>query len=261
MPRLSALVAVTLLAVTPLVAQDHGAPPFTSDRPDFVKTAHTVGRGHWQIETSAASAWREIAGSTTRSFTTPTLLRIGIGERLELRAESEGYVRESADGVDAESGMADAALGLKWHARSGDHGGPAMALLLDAYVPTGSELFRGEGVRPQLRAVAEWELGERVGFGVMPGIVYNTDALGEREWSGMFGAALARTWNARHRTSLEYAAEELAIEEGQETVSFVGVAHAIRMGELGQLDLGLNWGVTDAAPDGKVAIGFSRRFR
>ena len=64
------------------------------------------------------------------------------------------------------------AIGIKWHAQDGDaaNGIPAMSLLLHADLETGSRAFRGDGVRPSLRVVAEWELPSAWSIGVMPGV-------------------------------------------------------------------------------------------
>lgn len=93
-----------------------GEDSIATDRPDFVESGAVLDKGVFQLETSLA--WEEDRrdGLTTRSRTTPTLLRYGIGNALEVRLESDGATRQKViggeDGV-SESGVADASLGVK----------------------------------------------------------------------------------------------------------------------------------------------------
>src|SRR5216117_3298997 len=140
--------------VTALAAAAAHAEPIVTDRPDFVEASSVVGSGHFQIETSVARA----NDPSEHVTNTPTLLRYGLTDTLELRLESEGWQR-STSGGEVQRGGADATVGLKWHARNGDEddGVAAIAWLVDATLPTGSAPFRGRGVRPSLRMVMEWE--------------------------------------------------------------------------------------------------------
>ena len=181
-----------VLVFVALVAPSTGAgaaDAITTDRPDVVESSLTVGRGRFQIETSIARERDKDAGAKTTVLTTPTLLRLGVSENLELRLESEGYVRakfsDPAAGIDArDSGYADLSPGLKWHALDGEGARPSVAVLLHADIDSGSRPFRGEGIRPSLRTPFEWELQNDFSLGVMPGIVYDkTD--GRRHASGI----------------------------------------------------------------------------
>ena len=66
------------------------ADTITTDRPDAVESSLTVGRGRFQIETSVAQERDKDAGTKTTVRTTPTLLRLGVTENVEIRLESEG---------------------------------------------------------------------------------------------------------------------------------------------------------------------------
>jgi DNA-binding CsgD family transcriptional regulator len=62
----------------------------STDRPDFVESSQVVGKGRVQLETSVQ--WDRLRNDTTheRTFSTPTLLRIGLGDTTELRIETDG---------------------------------------------------------------------------------------------------------------------------------------------------------------------------
>ena len=154
---LQGLLAVAMAA--PALADDDA---IATDRPDFVESSDVVGKGRVQLETSVA--WeRDRAGAVkTRLASTPTLLRIGTGEDWELRFETDGRLRLRTDeaGVTTrQNGWSDLSVGVKWHQRDGNEeaGTPGLGWLLHVDVDSGSGAFRGQGLRPSLRFVAEWE--------------------------------------------------------------------------------------------------------
>jgi len=121
-----------------------------TDRPDFVESSDVVGPGRFQIETSVAYERDEAEGARTRLYSTPTLLRIGVSETIELRLETDGALRlRTRDaGVETkERGYADLSIGAKWHMQDGDEatGKPGIAWLLHADADSGSRAFRGKG--------------------------------------------------------------------------------------------------------------------
>lgn len=156
-----------------------------TDRPDFVKSAAVLGKGVFQLETSLAWEKNYSEGLTTHTRTTPTLLRYGIGNALEVRLETDGATRQKTGGGEGnvvESGVADMSLGVKWLMQegSGETRRPAMALLAHVDLNSGSSAFRGSGEVPSLRLVAEWELADDAVFGIMPGLAWASDEAGER---------------------------------------------------------------------------------
>jgi hypothetical protein len=254
--RLSHFVLVALLA-SPVAAQE----PIVTDRPDFVESSLTVGRGVFQLETSAATDRTNAAGITARTISTPTLFRYGVTSALELRLETDGYVHASATGGTSEDGLADAAIGLKWHALDGAGARPAIAFLLHGDLPSGTRAFRTDGVRPSLRAVGEWELPAGFGLGVMPGVVYDVAGNGSREWHALFGATFGHPITEQVRWYVEYAAEQLPLAHDQSTTAFLDMGTAWVLTTDIQLDLSAQFGLTPTSTDQAFAVGFSRRFR
>jgi hypothetical protein len=245
------------LSAAPLAAQE----PIVTDRPDFVESSLTVGRGVFQFETSAATDHAVAGGITARTFSTPTLFRLGLTPALELRLETDGYMHASATGTTSEDGLADAAIGIKWHALDGAGARPAIAFLLHGDLPSGTRAFRTDGVRPSLRGVAEWELPAGFGLGVMPGVVYDVAGNGSREWHALFGATFGHPITEQVRWYVEYAAEQLPLAHDQNTTAFLDVGTAWVLTADLQLDLSAQFGLTPTSTDQAVAVGFSRRFR
>lgn len=249
--------AAAALVTAPVAAQE----AIATDRPDFVESSLTVGKKVFQFETSAATDWTTTAGTTARVVATPTLLRYGITRTLELRLETDGFYSASADGLDTQTGMADAALGLKWHALDAKGAVPSLAFLLHGDVPTGSAAFRGIGIRPSLRTVGEWALPGGFGLGVMPGVAYDPNGGEGQQWTAILGATVGRPVSERLRFFVEYAAEQLPTSENGGTVALFDVGSAFLITNDVQLDVSYRHGLTDLASDHSLALGFSSRFR
>jgi Putative MetA-pathway of phenol degradation len=237
-----------------------GTAQIATDRPDFVESSVVVRRGTFQVETSVAYDRAGAGDHRVASVTTPTLLRLGVGGGLELRVESDLFVGDrSSAGLGDGSGVADASVGVKWHAADPRGPRPSMGVLLHAELPTGTPALRGEGVRPSLRGSAEWALPGGVGLGMMPGVAVGRD--GGRSWAeGIFALVVGCDVSFRWHAFVESSFERLArSEDGGTSASFdLGVARLL--GEDTQVDAAAFFGITDAAPDLAVTVGISRRF-
>ncbi|MGE4088290.1 MAG: transporter [Immundisolibacter sp.] len=259
--------AVAAAGALLLAAACAQADDIATDRPDFVESSDVVGKGVFQIETSFAYESDRNDGVRTRVRSTPTLLRYGISDTVELRAETDGYLHERvrAGGVsDTESGAADASIGLKWHLQDGDAAGhrPALALLAHVDLESGSAAFRAPAEVPSLRVVAEWELPGDAAFGVMGGAAYDKDELrDDRYWSGILAATYSRPLIGALRGFVEVAGQALRGERrGGDVVTFdTGVTYALSSDTL--VDLSVNLGLNEHTPDRAIGIGFSHRFR
>lgn len=250
---ISAALAAALL---PLAARAEEA-PMATDRPDVVESSNVVGKGRFQIETSVASESNKVAGVKTTTRMTPTLLRYGITENTELRLETDGFLREGD-----ERGFADVAIGLKWHTHDGDDatGKPSVGWLFHADLDSGAGAFRGQGVRPSVRMVAEWELPQDWSLGVMPGVLRDTNDAGEHYVAGSLAVVLGKSWTDEFRTFVEVAGHQLtSAKNGGSVVTYdLGMAYLIT--PTMQVDTAVSFGANDRAPDQQWTVGFSIKF-
>jgi hypothetical protein len=256
---LSLLLAALCLPFAAHAADDDA---ISTDRPDFVESSQVVGKGRFQLETSVQWERDRHADPQTRTLSTPTLLRIGIGESTELRIETDGrnIVRTSGEGTVA--GYADTALGLKWHLadQQGEgFGAPSLGVLLHADLPSGSSNFRGHGVRPSLRLAAEWDLAGGYSFGVMPGLAQERDDDGRRYGYGILAATFGKEFNERVRGFVELAAPQIArAGHGGTQASFdTGLAYLVNKDV--QVDVALTHGLNRRTPDLSLGLGLSIR--
>jgi hypothetical protein len=258
MPALAALSLIAAAAPATAAAEE----AIATDRPDFVESSVVVGQGRLQIETSVA-AERDRSGATTEHATsTPTLLRIGVSDSVELRVETDGRSHAwSGDAGSAhdERGYADTSLGIKWHVRDAIGSAPSIGLLLDADLPSGSAPFRGEGVRPSLRVSGEWELPADMSIGVMPGIASDTTAEGKRFASAILAVSVGKEWSPRFRSFVEVAAPQIARSRDGGTLLSADTGVAWLLNERCQVDAAVSRGLNRRTPDLSMTVGLSVR--
>ena len=109
--RLAILIALTV-AIVPATAVSQS---IGTDRPDFVESSSTVGKGSVQIEGSVAFDETETLGTEFENFTTPFLFRVGIADGWEFRLESDWFVRNTEGEGASElttQGISDFAVGV-----------------------------------------------------------------------------------------------------------------------------------------------------
>ncbi len=261
--RVHPLIAMVMMSA-PMLSAHADDEPLATDRPDFVESSDVVGRGRIQIETSIAGERQRQAGLRARLTATPTLLRIGVSDTLEIRLETDGRLRlriSDATGVYRESGWGDVALGVKWHQRDGDEETltPGIGWLLHVDADSGSRAFRGDGWRPSLRLVAEWEFAGGWSLGVMPGIYQDRDTSG-RYVGGILAAVLGKSFTQKLRGFVEVSGQQLTSQRhgGQVTTLDTGLAYLLSR-DL-QVDIAASRGLSGAAPDLAWTLGLSARF-
>lgn len=248
------LLALSLVSV-------RGEEGIVTDRPDVVESADTVGFGRFQIETSVAQETeKDEFGMKSKTFSTPTLLRFGISEHLELRWEQDGWVKFTDEAGARETGFSDSSWGMKWHGADGDGGKPSVGVLAHVDVDSGHASFRGAGWRPSLRVVGEWELPRGFSAGVMPGVAYDTDSNRDRYLRWMGSAVLGKVWSDQFRTFGELTADQFAPERRGGNVLTAEAGAAWGLGARTQLDAALSWGLNDNAPDYSWTVGLSQKF-
>jgi outer membrane putative beta-barrel porin/alpha-amylase len=126
--------------------------------------------------------------------------------------------------------------------------------------PSGSDPFKGNGIRPSLRSVITWELPHDLALGLMPGIKYDTGDDGHRFTSAIFGAVLNKRVNDRFRAFVEMSASQIAhARDGGVLADWdVGAAYLIN----NDVQLGVRTGVAANrnTPNNYVLFELAQRF-
>jgi len=245
----------SLVVAAPAVSQT-----IATDRPDFVESSSTVGKGSIQMEGAVAFEKRSALVIETEAFTTPFLLRVGVADGWELRIESDWFTRSTTRGEVGQlttNGLADFALGAKWAFFAPETGdAPSMAVLGHADLPTGSGDFRGDGMRPSIRITAEWSLPGDWGIGIMPGVLY--DRTGDNRFiSGIFGAVVGKGLTDSLRAFVELAFDQMAGRQYGGTSGYIDYGITFLLNPRWLLDAGFALGITDQAPDSGFTFGLS----
>ena len=260
-PLCLSLAVLCSSTVSPAHAGDDG---IETDRPDFVESSKVVGKGRLQLETSAAWERQRDDALHSRTLTTPTLLRFGLGESTELRFETEGRsihhdVDPASGARDITAGWADTEVGVKWHLADGQGGKPSLGVLLHTLLPSGSASERGHGLRPSLRLSAEWELPGDYSFGVMPGLASDSDENGARYGYGILAASLGKDFGERTHAFVELAAPQIAGASHGGTQLFFDTGASYRINDDCQVDFAVTHGLNHRTPDLGLAFGISVR--
>lgn len=237
--------------------------PIATDRPDFVESGQVVGRGRFQFETGVNFERSKAERITVKTLSNSALFRFGTGETWEFRIETEGFIRATSSGPGVSNqlnGFGDTAVGVKWQMQEGAEGKPTIAWLFHADLASGSKEFRGQGTRPSLRAVFEWELDDDASFGLMPGIAQMRNDAGQRYTMGILAATYSRPIGAGWRGFIELSGRQLQSRaNGGNLATFdIGVSHLISNDM--QIDAWLAKGVTDSAPKIAAGLGLAIRF-
>jgi len=261
--RRPAAVLLLSLACSPVLAQQKDE-PLVSDRPDLVETSEVVGRGRVQLETGLLVERERGADERARTYSTPTMLRVGLTDAVELRIESEGrtvrHSRDTESGVRATSaGYADTAIGVSWHLQDAQGMRPSLAVLASAELPTGSTLLRGVGLRPSLRVVGEWELPGELALGVMPGLAVEHEGDSERRTYGIFGVVLEKAFSARLHGFADIALPRIAHGRDGGTQASVDVGAAWFLSNDCQIDTMFSRGLNSRTPYAAFTLGLSIR--
>ena len=255
---------IACLACTPLTfANESSNHALVTDRPDAAESSETIGKLRFQLETSFAFSQDKASGITIRDYNFPTLLRFGVLEWLELRAEGEMLQIETQSGSSAQTGFTDLAVGAKAHLQDNDGLAPSLGLLAHASLPTGRNSFSSHVVEPILKVLMDWELplDFTLGFNLGTDLPVR-DAFNDKFVRLLYAAAVGHSlpWISDQLRIFAEGAGAIPLTSGKasEHTFDAGLAFCITTNI--QIDTVLQVGLTDASPDFTAGLGFSMRF-
>jgi hypothetical protein len=231
------------------------------DRPGIADGSSVVGRRRFQVETALQLEWRD----QERSLLFPTLLRLGIGERLEARVEGNTYTRvqiaQAGSAAAVSDGLAPLSLGLKAHFQD-SHGAhrPSLGAILRVFPPSGSSDFHTHHATGDLRLAADWDFAPRWSLNPNLGAAVVEDESG-KVFSALL-SALTLTFAPKSRVGffVDGALQSPEQLRGRSVVIFDAGATLV-LGHDVQLDVSAGAGAAGATPPHPfLAAGFSRRF-
>lgn len=166
-------VGVCALLVAPdAFGADDG--PLVTDRPDFTESTTAVPVLRMQLEAGYTFTTDDEKGFRTEDHTLPEmLLRIGVGEGVELRLGWEGFsstellFSERTDSgrkirrKEHEDGGTDMEVGVKFHLVEEQGWTPDLGVIVSASLPVGTRTKTSGDVDPQVKWLWAYELTDR----------------------------------------------------------------------------------------------------
>jgi hypothetical protein len=244
-------------------AQEAPPSPISTDRPGFLFSSLTVGRGVFQAELGLPGVTvNDQDGVRSRTTSLIGLVRYGVADDLELRLGSPVYTefRIRGNGLrSTERGFGDLEVGAKWHVLDNAGGRPSLALIPSVILPTGETGFSSEDPVYQLNLAAEWALAGGWGLAGLAGFL-NGPSGDDRYGQETFGLSLGRSlpsprWSAYGETA--FVTTDL---DGAADSSFFGAGLRYLITDDAQLDVSFDRGLTSDSPDWLFGLGFSARF-
>lgn len=238
--------------------------PLITDRPDITESAAVVGHGRFQVETSVLYQVTRLNANEEDVFSTPTLLRVGVGERFELRLGSNLYTRQdiTLGGQNTtDSGLSPLSLGAKVRIADGDETllRPGVAILVQAELPSGASVFKVRRATGQLLLAADSDITDALGLGVNIGVVVFETNAEEVRTGGLISAALGYGFTDVIGAFLEFAGSGVGLAaDDQLFVLDAGLVYLFGLNM--QVDLAGGVGLNEkSVPDVFVTVGFSFR--
>lgn len=253
--RFTPLLLFLLLVQSPRARAQSAVEPLVTDRPDFTESAAVVAPGWVQVE-SGYTFSRE--GALESHTAGEVLVRVGLLRAVELRLGFNSYVWVDAPSVE-DGGFSDTELGLKlgpWEPGV-PSGGPGIALLLAASVPTGAEGFGEDEVQPGAKLAAGWDLSDRVAVGSNLNVALASDG-GDRFTE--LGGSLALGLGLAERLGgyVEYFG---FVRDGRANEGFLNGGFTYLLSPDLQVDARAGLGLDGPEPDYFVGAGFAWRWR
>jgi hypothetical protein len=229
---------------------DAGHEAIVTDRPDITESSIVVPKGSLQFENGLT--WTA-QGSRGVLDASETLIRFGLLSRTELRVVAPNY-DAGLGGMHAGSGFGDLAIGFKQ--QIGPLAGAVdLSVIAAVSVPSGAARVTSHGFDPFVKFPWSKELGSRWSIGGMQSFFWLTeDRKRNPTWESTF--YLEREIVRRAVAFVEYGGDFTRASTSKQIAHF-GAAYKISPKQL--IDFHFGVGLTRAAPDRLVGIGYSFR--
>jgi hypothetical protein len=248
------LAALTIVAFGfgSATADDPAQALISTDRPAVTDSSVVVPSGSLQAENGFAQSVSQGQGR----FDAPeTLLRFGVLPKTELRLTAPDYFSSVKTGSGAISGLGDLAVGVKQ--QLGPASGFDISLVLSLSLPTGARFISSHGYDPSVQLPWSRALGLNWTAAGMLSVYWPTQ-VGGRNVTGETTLLMDRQVTKRWDAFVEYAGD--FPERG-------GPRHLVHFGTAWrptphqQFDLHVGLGLSSAAVDHFIGVGYSFRFR
>jgi hypothetical protein len=242
----------------------------STDRPDQTESPYTVDAGHFQIEMDFFNYTYDhdkSGGSDVRTkdlAVAPFNLKVGLLNNVDLQLLVDPYVRTRTEDRVANTktdatGFGDITSRLKINLWGNDGGSTAFAIMPFVKWPLSASDVRNGDTEGGVIFILGYELPAGWGSAVMTEVDFVSDG------SGSYAAEWLNSITFSHDITEKIGGyfELVVVTSGAADFRTLGqfdLGLTYAVADNTQLDLGCNFGITDAAPDYQPFAGVSRRF-
>jgi hypothetical protein len=243
---LAIAIALGALGVPPRAAMAQDL--INADRPSIADGSKVIAPGQFQIETGIQHETRR----DVQTMFVPTLARVGVGARVELRIEGNTLSYEA--GV---TGFAPISIGAKVALIDLDRG-PTVGVIVRGFPASGSNDFKTDHFTGDARLAADIPLGGKVSLNPNVGAA-RYDEGGLTYGAGVFALSLNYQLSERLNPFIDVGYQS---STGHDTSGSVTIDTGIGwiIGSDLQVDFSVGQGVNGASPRPFIAGGISVRF-
>ena len=253
-------VGIVLMAAACGAHAQSGDDSIKSDRPGIADSSEVIGARRFQIETGVTREAHGRGEDPERKIFLPTLVRLGITDRFEVRFETDLYAwMRGPDGEPSEA-FAPASLGFKYQFMEAEGMRPSLGVIARASPPSGTRSLRSRHTTWDVRLAADWELGEQWSLNPNIGVGTDEDGEGERFTTRLFATTLAYRPVRTLELFLDAAAQRPEAPGGRSAVIYdAGLAYLLRRDVQVDFSVGVR-GSGSTPPRSFVSAGLSVRF-
>lgn len=242
---------------------------FSADRPSQSTGPYTVDAGHYYFETSVVSYVFDEPndGTTVRQWNVlPFNFRIGLTNNVELDLAYADYVhleiRDRAAGTtETRRGFGDLTLQAKINLLGNDGGKVAFGLIPFLKIPTNTNGLGNDSIEGGLGLPLQFSLPGGFSLGLETGAQAVRNDADNGYDPAFFNAVLLSHTLFSDRLSGYVEFYDVATAHTETTnAAFIDAGLVFQISPNAEVDLGCNFGLTEAAPDYQPFVGFSVRF-
>jgi len=226
------------------------------DRPGIAFSTTTLPRGGVSWEQGLPDFQRDDGGVRSTQYSAATNLRIGLADGVEIQLSGSPFNTTRTRGAPSEHGAGDSGVALKL-ALPSQAGKFSWALLAGATFGTGARGFTARSITDN---GTQYSVATTLGYDVSDAVssalyfaVNRLDGETTYAWSPSLGFAIDARFGAFVEAGFEH-------PEGGPSTRVAGGGFTWMAAPRLQLDLSMDFGLNDAAPDVQGGVGFSLYF-
>lgn len=224
-----------------------------TDRPAITDSSSVVPSGAFVIE----NGFTDTAALAQRSFDLPeSLVRFGLTSKTELRFTAPDYFQNFNNGAGFGSGWGDLSLGVKQQLAATSSGFNA-SLIASLSFPTGANTLSSHGYDPQLLLPLSYPISKNWTVAGMLTLFWPTQGP-RRNLTGQPSFYVDRQITGKWDAFVEYAGD-FQQRGGPQHIIHTGTCYKLTPNQ--QLDFHVGFGLSSAAVDHFIGIGYSLQFQ